>query len=229
MSKPTSEPDTESSSPVRLRLLACGLIALGGILGLSAIAWQIHRGHIAGPQSLSEPAAGAQGPSSLPLSQEKIDSYSVPSIDPKYIAIPAIKVAKSPVIKLGLLKSGSIATPNNIFEAGWFADSTRPGQKGAMFIYGHLSSWKANGIFYNLKQLRPKDTITITTGDNRIYSYVVVRMATYPYDKVPMDTVLSPSDSTKPGLNLMTCTGKIIKGTSEFSERLVVYTSLVGT
>ena len=30
------------------------------------------------------------------------------------------------------------------------------------------------------------------------------------------------------GLNLMTCTGEAIAGTSEFNERLVVFTSLVG-
>ena len=42
-----------------------------------------------------------------------------------------------------------------------------------------------------------------------------------------MSQVLSPVNPTKPGLNLITCTGQVISGTSEFNERLVVYTSLV--
>jgi hypothetical protein len=44
-----------------------------------------------------------------------------------------------------------------------------------------------------------------------------------------MKQVLSPINPNKPGLNLMTCTGHVMKGTSEFSERLVVFTSLVSS
>jgi hypothetical protein len=42
-----------------------------------------------------------------------------------------------------------------------------------------------------------------------------------------MDQVLVPANANKPGLNMMTCTGEVIKGTSEFNERLVVYANLV--
>jgi sortase A len=96
-----------------------------------------------------------------------------------------------------------------------------------MFIYGHVSSWTADGVFYNLKKLVTGDDITITRGDNQTYTYKVVRSEVYPYNNVPMNTVLSPSNPKVPGLNLMTCTGSVIKGTSEFNERLVVYTNLV--
>jgi hypothetical protein len=48
-------------------------------------------------------------------------------------------------------------------------------------------------------------------------------------DSVPMNIVLTPTKSANSGLNLMTCAGSIIKGTSEFSERLVVFTSLVNS
>jgi len=34
---------------------------------------------------------------------------------------------------------------------------------------------------------------------------------------------LSPIDPTKPGLNLISCTGDVISGTSKFNERIIVF------
>ena len=89
-----------------------------------------------------------------------------------------------------------------------------------MFIYGHVSSWTADGVFYNLHKLKAGDNIVITRGDNTSYTYTVIKSRIYPYNNVPMNTVLAPVNSDMPGLNLMTCTGSVIKGTSEFNERL---------
>ena len=98
-----------------------------------------------------------------------------------------------------------------------------------MFIYGHVSSWTADGAFYNLKKLHSGNTVTIIRGDNRAYMYRVVSSKIYPYDNVDMNQVLAPINAKVPGLNLMTCTGQVIQGTSEFNERLVVFTELVSS
>jgi sortase (surface protein transpeptidase) len=166
-------------------------------------------------------------PSSKKISKQTVASYTVPQSNPKYIAIPSIGISNTPIVKLGLLKSGAIATPDNIYEAGWYEGSSLPGQNGAMFIYAHVSSWTANGLFYNLKKLVAGNEITITRGDNKTYTYKVVESKVYPYNDVNMSQVLSPISSQTAGLNLMTCTGQVIKGTNEFNERLVVFTSLV--
>ncbi|MEI9913455.1 MAG: class F sortase [Candidatus Saccharibacteria bacterium] len=60
------------------------------------------------------------------------------------------------------------------------------GQAGAMFIYGHVSSWTADGIFFNLKKLVQGDKIVITRGDNKTYTYQVVSTKIYPYNNVDM-------------------------------------------
>ncbi len=165
-------------------------------------------------------------PSSVKPSKQTVATYTVPPNHPRYIAIPAIGIANTPVIKLGVLSSGAIATPNNMYETGWYDNSSLPGQKGAMFVYGHVSSWAANGVFYNLKKLVAGDSVIVSTGDGRTYTYKVVSSKVYPYNNVDMGQVLSPISSSSPGLNLMTCTGRIIKGTSEFNQRLVVFTKL---
>jgi sortase (surface protein transpeptidase) len=206
--------------------LAIIFIALGIVLGLLALGL-----YVQGRHDEPKPPPGAltsrSAPSSVKLSAKTVANYHVPPANPRYIAIPAIGIGNTPVLSLGLLKNGAIATPGNIYETGWYDGSSRPGQSGAMFIYGHVSSWTATGIFYNLKKLVPGDDITITRGDNKTYTYKVATTKLYPYNNVNMNQVLAAVDAGKPGLNLMTCTGQVIKGTSEFSQRLVVFTSLV--
>jgi LPXTG-site transpeptidase (sortase) family protein len=204
---------------------AIGLIILGLALACLAVVSSVHN-----DAALPKPPPGAltskAAPSSTKLKARVVASYSVPPTDPKYIAIPSIGLSQVPILKLGLLSNGSISVPDNIYETGWYDGSSRPGQTGAMFIYGHVSSWTANGIFYNLKKLVAGDKITITKGDNTTYTYQVVSTKVYPYNNVDMSQVLSAVNPNQPGLNLMTCTGQVIKGTSEFNERLVVFTSL---
>lgn len=166
------------------------------------------------------------GPSSDRPTQTAVANYQVGPTLPKYIAIPSLQLTNSRVRTLGLLHNGAIATPNNIFDAGWYEGSSKPGQRGAMFIYGHVSSWTSDGIFFNLKNLQSGDVVTITRGDNRKYAYRVVSKVIYPYNKVDMRAVLSPIVRGQPGLNLMTCTGRVMTGTSEFNERLVVFATL---
>ncbi len=166
-------------------------------------------------------------PSSKPLTKQFIQNYTVSNgTYPKYITINRIGLENIPVISLGLLANGSIATPDNVFETGWYKNSALPGNKGAMFIYGHVSSWTSKGVFYNLKYLTKGDLINITNGEGKIFRYIVQNVRIYPYNSVNMNQVLSPINPNLPGLNLMTCTGSVIKGTSEFNQRLVVFASL---
>jgi LPXTG-site transpeptidase (sortase) family protein len=220
-----SEAPTSTSKQSKIGLL---LITLGILLGCVTAFLLLNNS-----QEAPKPPPGAltskSAPSSVRPKAQTVTSYAVPPTDPKYINIPAIGVAKTRIIQLGLLSNGSIAVPDNIYDTGWYNGSAKPGQNGAMFIYGHVSSWTANGVFYNLKKLKPGDTITVIRGDNTSYTYQVMQTRVYAYNAVPMNIVLAPVDSSKPGLNLMTCTGQIIKGTSEFNQRLVVYASLISS
>jgi sortase (surface protein transpeptidase) len=203
------------------------MIIAGIVIGLTAVLSLINNQKI--PEVPTSDLVSKSAPSSVKPSHQAVSNYSVPPTDPKYIAIPAIGVANTPIVKLGLLNSGAIATPDNIYKTGWYDGSSLPGQPGAMFIYGHVSSWTANGIFYNLKKLVPGNKVIITRGDNTTYTYSVVSTKVYPYNNVNMTQVLSAVNAQQPGLNLMTCTGQVIAGTSAFNERLVVFTSLVAS
>lgn len=103
----------------------------------------------------------SKGPASTKPTKKAVDNYVVAPDLPRYISAPEISVPKTRVIQLGLLANNQIAAPSNIYDAGWYNGSAKPGQDGAMFIYAHVSSWTANGVFYNLKNLVPGDKVTI--------------------------------------------------------------------
>jgi len=211
------KPKPKSRKP--LLLIGWGLVVLGvvGVIVASVVFFRI--------DSAPKPPDSTIGPSATQPTAPEIDSYSVAPDLPKYITIPVIDVPKSRVFALGQ-DHDQILSPANIYDAGWYNASSKPGQHGAMFIYGHASNWQAEGLFYNLKDLKPGDRVTITRGDNKQYTYRVNSAKTYPQDKVDMQQILSPIDPAKPGLNLMTCAGHPLDATGQFSERLVVFTSL---
>lgn len=199
------------------------ILILIGIIGL-VYSYAIYTSY---PKPPKGALTSKNAPSSIKPSQNAIASYTVPANDPKYIIIPALNITNTRIVKLGLTSGGQIASPDNIYDTGWYQNSALPGQKGAMFIYGHVSSWTANGIFYNLNKLSSGNKVLIVTGNNKVYTYQVVTSKIYPYNNVNMQEVLSPIDPKVAGLNLMTCTGQVIKNTSEFNQRLVVFTKLI--
>jgi sortase (surface protein transpeptidase) len=171
-------------------------------------------------------ATAIAAPSAAKPTRSIVDAYTVAADAPRYIEISRIGVPKSRVIGLSTDDKGQIAAPDNLFDVGWYKASAKPGAAGAMFMYGHVSGWQSNGVFYNLYQLQPGDTITVTRGNNAVYRYKVVTTKRYPMNALDMATVLAPISLGRQGLNLMTCAGKFDEATGEFNDRLVVFASI---
>ena len=214
----------------RTKITAWFLIAIGlATLALAGLMYARRAGDTPPPlpQQLMAPGETAAPASIVKPSAKAVADYKVASALPKYIGIPAIGVSKARVLSLGLTSDDSIAVPTSGYDTGWYNGSAKPGQAGAMFIYGHVAGWNEGGVFYNLKKLKPGDKITVTRGDNTTYTYRVDSLKVYPVTNVDMNTVLSPTDPTRPGLNLMTCVWTVVNGKSEFNSRQVIFSSLV--
>jgi sortase (surface protein transpeptidase) len=169
--------------------------------------------------------AASTPPSTVKPSAAAVENYAVGPNMPKYLNIPKLGV-HARVLSLGLLNSGALATPNNVFDVGWYNESSLPGQPGAELIDGHVSSWTSHGVFYGIKTLTAGDEIQVVTGDNTTYTYKVVSHQVFSHTDVNMQTSITPITPGQPGLNLITCTGDVIPGTSEFNERILVYATL---
>ncbi|MEO6761707.1 MAG: sortase [Candidatus Saccharimonadales bacterium] len=221
---------SKSARPTRgVRLIAYGLILVGIGAGIWAgFLWHNQAGETV-PPPLPQMLAPQESATPAPVAKPEpkvVAAYQVAPTLPKFISIPAIGVGKTRILSLGLTSDGHIAVPSSSYDTGWYTGSAKPGDSGAMFIYGHVAGWNTGGIFYNLKKLKPGDNIIVTRGDDTTYTYTVDSLKLYPVKDVDMNAVLAPIDPTKPGLNLMTCTWDIVGGKSEFNNRQVVFASL---
>jgi LPXTG-site transpeptidase (sortase) family protein len=197
-------------------LLAAALIVLGIGLVLAL------RQHQANSQAARQAASHTVAPSTKKPAPAEVDNYTVAPDRPRYITIPKLGV-RARVQTVGLTKNNQIGSPANVYDAAWYTGTSKPGQPGVSLIDGHVSSWTTKGIFYRLGTLQAGDAIQITLGNNTLLNYSVVKTRTYDSANVDMTAVLSPADPAKSGLNLITCTGDVIKGTNEFNKRVVVF------
>lgn len=144
---------------------------------------------------------------------------------PRELAIPSIGV-NTRIVQLGTLKSGALAMPNNIFDAGWYSASAKPGEQGAELIDGHVSGPTQHGVFYNIKMLKAGSKITVQRGDGQTFTYTVVTSKTYDANNVDLAAALTPITPGKPSLNLITRTGKLDASGTHFLQRVVVFASM---
>lgn len=194
-----------------------------------ALAWHQHDANLAADKAAAAQMeranhghATGDTPSTIKPHPSAFDSYTVPADQPRYIFIPKINV-RAVVKPTWLTTAGAIGTPTNIYDTAWYARSAKPGQPGATLIDGHVGFWTKHGVFFNLKELQVGDKIQVVRGDGRMLHYKVVKTKLYPYDKVDMQAILSPVSAGKSGLNLITCTGSIIKDSNTYDQRVVVF------
>ncbi len=180
---------------------------------------------VADQQRLADSQAVKQAPSTRRPTGNDFDKYKVAADLPRYMYIPSINV-KAIVRSVGQTKTGQVGSPDNVYDTAWFNQSSKPGQAGATLIDGHVSSWSTAGVFYNLKLLKPGQNIVIEKGDGSNITYTVVKTQIYDAASVDMAAVLNPVDPGRPGLNLITCAGSVIKGTNEFDKRIVVFAEM---
>ncbi len=179
--------------------------------------------------ALSKKADNANGgnqssstPSTTKPSSQAFGQYAVAPDLPRYIKIPKLQV-DARVLQVGVTTNGALGTPNNVYDAAWYTGSAKPGQVGATLLDGHVSSWTTHGVFYGIKTLVAGDTIQIVRGDDTVLTYKVVKTQTYADDQVDMQAAITPITAGKSGLNLITCSGKVKPGTSEFDQRVIVF------
>jgi len=203
------------------------VLVLGIGLGVSLSGWhsnaqaasQINK---ISNQAASQPGSSGATPTTEPIPAQAVTSYTVAPDYPRYIDIPKLTV-HARVKALNVTATGQLQAPSSVYDAGWYSASAKPGQAGAMLIDGHISNWTTKGVFYGLNKLTAGDNIKIIRGDGQVFTYVVVKTQLYDAKAVDMASLLVSSDTSKPGLNLISCSGDVIPGTSEFNKRLAVF------
>jgi sortase (surface protein transpeptidase) len=167
----------------------------------------------------------SQPPSEKQPSKDQLKQYKVPANQPRLISIERIGV-RAMVQRVSNTKANAIAAPSNIYYAGWYTQAAIPGQKGLSVIDGHVSGVYKPGVFKRLGELRRNDIIVIEYGNHRIKRFKVVELLRVPESQAGA-TVLSAEPSLGSQLNLITCAGSFNNRTGQYSDRLIVVSSLL--
>lgn len=144
-------------------------------------------------------------------------------INPVELIIPAIGVDAN-IQDVGLADDGSMGVPVGFTDAAWYDLGVAPGQLGNAVFTGHISSTASPGVFYNIDQLGPGNTIHVIGDDGTEQIYIVQEVDTDSAGSVPLDQIFAPT--AQPGVVLITCTGDWDPVAHLFSNRVVVWATL---
>jgi sortase (surface protein transpeptidase) len=144
---------------------------------------------------------------------------------PAHLVIPAIGVS-APMIPLGRNSDGTIQTPSNTVDTGWFAPGPGPGELGAAVVIGHVDSYRGPGVFFHLRALRRGDVISITLRNNHRVRFVVT--GSKDVSKARFPNALVFAHTAIPTLRLITCGGTFDRATGHYLNNYIVFARLAG-
>jgi hypothetical protein len=128
--------------------------------------------------------------------------------------------------QVGIDQFNAIATPSSIHIAGWYSGSVKPGESGVSIIDGHVYGRYNSAIFYDLKNVKSGDNITVEYGDARRVNFSVVKVVLYSKDETSQQ-IFEKLPSVDRQLLLISCTGKFIKSSQTYDKRVFVYAKKV--
>lgn len=214
-----------SGSPRRAWLLAelgGGGAALAGIAVLILV--------LLAPGGPPGPSAAASAPrppapyTPPAVASGGLRSPTVPPAPPIRLQIPAIHVAAK-IVDEGLDADGALQVPPltdaGVSEAGWYDLGSAPGQIGSAIIVGHVDSYQAPGVFYELGALVPGNAIEVTLANGETVHFTVTSVQEYPKTHFPAREIYGPEPYQ--ALRLITCGGAFDEATGHYLSNIVAY------
>lgn len=142
--------------------------------------------------------------------EEEVDAYAVEENKPRYLTVEKLGINKARILPMGVNTVGELATPNNVYDVGWYDASGLPGRGGTMIIDGHNGGPHVVGVFKNLPELVEDDIIEVERGDGEIFRYRVVdskAVALADADAYMAVAAQSPEPGRE-SVTLISCTGE---------------------
>ena len=144
---------------------------------------------------------------------------------PVTLIIPKLGITTQ-VELAGLDSTGAMEVPKLPEDVAWYKLGARPGMPGNAVIAGHLDWTAGPAVFWHLNELSSGDTVTVVDDKQVSWEFKVTKVASYAYIQFPLQHVFG--DGSEANLNLITCAGQFNHSTKNYSNRMVVYTQLVG-
>lgn len=143
---------------------------------------------------------------------------------PHTLSIPSLGI-EAAVESVGTKPDGSMATPKQAAQVGWYMPGSKPGEAGNAVFAGHVNNSRTTaGVFEHLSKIRIGDAVTIADASGRSLAYVVVGVAQYPATDAPLESIFTKTGASQ--IVLITCDGEWDSAVHSFDKRFVVYASL---
>lgn len=146
---------------------------------------------------------------------------------PTRLTIPAIGVDVIGITDLGLRADRTIEVPPDAETVGWYRNSPTPGENGPALLAAHVDWQNRKGVFYDLRELRPDDQVTVERADGSVASFTVRRVEQHPKDRFPTQAVYGHVE--RPELRLVTCGGQFDRAAGSYLDNIVVYAEMTGS
>ncbi len=138
---------------------------------------------------------------------------------PARLQIPSLGVSAG-VETVGKKADGTMGTPQNFDNVGWYSLGAKPGEPGAAVFAGHVNNalMKA-GVFENLFKIKKGDYVTVADATGRTKVYRVSTVTEYAAN-APTDDFFTTTGPSR--VVLITCDGEWVPTDHSFDKRLVV-------
>lgn len=164
----------------------------------------------------SEPAT------SPPAAGQRSTGIAAPDWQPVAFRAPSIKI-NAYIGSVGLDKNGVLNVPRNIYTVGYYGGSSKlTDTAGAILLLGHVTGPYHNGIFFNLKDIQIGQIVEVQGGGGLVKKFKVVEKIQQPADKLDMTKAITSAHTSKLGLNIITCGGKLDKSQTSYLDRILV-------
>ena len=148
---------------------------------------------------------------------------------PRYLSIEKLGIVNARVFSMGINSAGELDVPYNIFDIGWYSQSSKPGSGGVLVMDGHNGGPNVEGVFKHLNQLYTGDLIVVERGDGTKFTYKVVENNEVPLsaaDDYMKTAFTSPVLGTE-ALTLISCVGEWSQVQQTYLSRQFVRAVLV--
>jgi hypothetical protein len=177
-----------------------------------------------GPPGPSAAASAPRAPVPPAPSAVALAGLPSPTAPPTRLQIPALHVSAK-IVDEGLDADGALQVPPltdaGVREAGWYDLGPAPGQAGSAIIAGHVDSYHAPGVFYDLGTLAPGNAVEVTLANGETVHFTVTSVHEYSKAHFPAREVYGPEPY--PALRLITCGGAFDEAIGHYLSNIVVY------
>lgn len=147
------------------------------------------------------------------------------SLLPVRLTIPSIGV-DAKIEQVQKKDDGSMGTPKNINDVGWYSLGAKPGGPGNAVMDGHVNNaLSLPGVFAHLTEVKIGVYVTVMQKNGHALVYKVIKINTYPTYDAPTAEIFAETGPSQ--LVLITCEGDWVDQDHSFDKRLVVVARLL--